>query len=128
MNNFEDFRKLTKKEIRNAKNKFRYMFIMFIKPTKEIIIPVIFMYVSFNASNFIVTPFLFIIVQILLNVIKRAYELNMNVYRVPRRKERYTKIDENGNILVNPSDIDTALVYLSELETYLETKEIKIKK
>lgn len=128
MNNFEDFRKLTKKEIRNAKNKFRYMFIMFIKPVKEIIIPVIFMYVSFNASNLIVTPFLFIMVQILLNVIKRAYELNMNVYRVPRRKERYTKIDENGNILVNPNDIDAALVYLSELETYLETKEIKIKK
>ncbi len=95
----------------------------------EISIPYIYAYISIllykDRNNNIIIGYevLFpIIAYIILSVLNNFLNKINKGYDIPIPRERFTTLNDNGNVSVDNSSINDIILYLYDLEEYLKSK------
>ena len=63
-----------------------------------------------------------IIAYIILSVLNNFLNKINKVYDIPLPRERFTTLNDNGNVSVDNSSINDIILYLYDLEEYLKSK------
>ena len=94
----------------------------------DISIPYIYAYISIllykERNNFIIgyEVLIPIIAYIILSVLNNFLNKINKGYDIPLPRERFTTLNDNGNISVDNSSINDIILYLYDLEEYLKSK------
>ena len=94
----------------------------------EISIPYIYAYISillYKERNNLIIGYevLFpIIAYIILSVLNNFLNKINKGYDIPLPRERFTTLNDNGNVSVDNSSINDIILYLYDLEEYLKSK------
>lgn len=87
----------------------------------QIIIPIICFYAGMDMKTFV---FVIVLLTVIVKYIKEVgYKLNNVSERgFPLPGHRFTKMDNNGFIMVKDEDMQEAILYLCDVENYLRSK------
>ena len=94
----------------------------------DISIPYIYAYISIllyrERNNFIIgyEVLIPIIAYIILSVLNNFLNKINKGYDIPLPRERFTTLNDNGNVSVDNSSINDIILYLYDLEEYLKSK------
>ena len=94
----------------------------------DISIPYIYAYISIllyrDRNSFIIgyEVLIPIIAYIILSVLNNFLNKINKGYDIPLPRERFTTLNDNGNISVDNSSINDIILYLYDLEEYLKSK------
>ena len=94
----------------------------------EISIPYIYAYISIllykERNNLIIgyEVLIPIIAYIILSVLNNFLNKINKGYDIPLPRERFTTLNDNGNVSVDNSSINDIILYLYDLEEYLKSK------
>lgn len=87
----------------------------------QIVIPIICFYAGIEFKTFV---FVMVLLTVIVKYIKEVgYKLNSVSERgFPLPGHRFTKMDNNGFIMVKDEDMQEAILYLCDVENYLRNK------
>lgn len=94
----------------------------------DISIPYIYAYISIilyrERNNFIIgyEVLIPIITYIILSILSNFLNKINKGYDIPLPRERFTTLNDNGNVSVDNSSVNDIILYLYDLEEYLKSK------